>query len=37
MKGYFGQFGGRFGPELLVPPLEERERAIELFLPQERF
>jgi len=26
-KGYFGQFGGRFVPELLVPALEQLENA----------
>ncbi len=26
-KGYFGQYGGRFVPETLVPALEELERA----------
>ncbi|MEE9202713.1 MAG: tryptophan synthase subunit beta [Dehalococcoidia bacterium] len=28
-KGYFGEFGGRFVPETLVPALEELERAYE--------
>jgi tryptophan synthase beta chain len=37
MKGYFGQFGGRFVPELLVPPLAELEEAMERFLPDPAF
>ncbi|MFW5731251.1 MAG: tryptophan synthase subunit beta [Desulfonatronovibrionaceae bacterium] len=28
-KGYFGEFGGSFVPELLVPPLTELEKAME--------
>ena len=28
-KGYFGQFGGRFVPELLVPALQQLEDAFE--------
>ncbi|MDP6510973.1 MAG: tryptophan synthase subunit beta [Dehalococcoidia bacterium] len=28
-RGYFGEFGGRFVPETLVPALEELERAYE--------
>ncbi|MDR2461057.1 MAG: tryptophan synthase subunit beta [Deltaproteobacteria bacterium] len=32
MKAYFGDFGGRFVPELLVPPLEELEKAMETYL-----
>ncbi len=31
--GYFGEFGGRYVPELLVPPLRELERAIETIMP----
>ena len=37
MKGYFGQFGGRFVPELLVPPLEELEEGMAAFLGREDF
>lgn len=37
MKGYFGQFGGQFVPELLIPPLEELEQAMDHFLNQEGF
>ena len=37
MKGYFGQFGGQFVPELLIPPLEELEAAMGRFLDQEEF
>ncbi|WP_045215670.1 tryptophan synthase subunit beta [Desulfonatronovibrio magnus] len=28
-KGYFGDFGGQFVPELLVPPLTELEKAMQ--------
>lgn len=28
-KGYFGKFGGRFVPEMLIPALEELEKAYE--------
>lgn len=28
-KGYFGDFGGRFAPELLMPPLLELEEAMD--------
>ena len=27
-KGYFGDFGGQFVPELLMPPLLELERVL---------
>jgi len=37
VKGYYGQFGGRFVPELLVPPLAELEEAMAAFLDQEAF
>ena len=37
MKGNFGQFGGRFVPELLIPPLVELEEAMAVFLNQEDF
>ncbi|UQZ90422.1 tryptophan synthase subunit beta [Deltaproteobacteria bacterium Smac51] len=37
MKGYFGQFGGQFVPELLIPPLVELEEAMAHFLPREDF
>ena len=37
MKGYYGQFGGRFVPELLVPPLTELEEAMTVFLDQDAF
>ncbi len=37
MKGYFGQFGGQFVPELLIPPLEELEAAMARFLDQADF
>lgn len=29
MKGHFGQFGGRYAPEMLIPALEELELAYE--------
>lgn len=37
MKGYFGQFGGQFVPELLIPPLDELEEAMGRFLDQAEF
>ena len=37
MKGNYGQFGGRFVPELLIPPLAELEEAMAVFLNQETF
>jgi len=36
-KGYFGDFGGQFIPELLMPPLLELEEAMETILPSEEF
>ncbi len=36
-KGYFGDFGGQFVPELLIPPLEELEQACATLLPDARF
>lgn len=36
-KGYFGDFGGRFVPELLMPPLMELEEAMKAILPSEAF
>ena len=36
-KGYFGDFGGRFVPELLMPPLMELEKAMAEILPSEEF
>ncbi|QGY38837.1 tryptophan synthase subunit beta [Pseudodesulfovibrio cashew] len=36
-KGYFGDFGGQFIPELLMPPLIELEQAMETILPTEEF
>ncbi len=37
MKGYFGDFGGQFVPELLMPPLLEVEKAMEEILPTRVF
>ncbi|MBD5641297.1 MAG: tryptophan synthase subunit beta [Desulfovibrio sp.] len=37
MKGYFGEFGGAFVPELLVPPLREVEQAMTEILPTPEF
>jgi tryptophan synthase beta chain len=37
MKAYFGDFGGRFVPELLVPPLSELEEAMEKYLGDPSF
>ena len=36
-KGRFGDFGGQFVPELLMPPLWELERACETILPSPAF
>ncbi len=36
-KGYFGDFGGRFVPELLMPPLMELEEAMKDILPSDAF
>jgi len=36
-KGYFGNFGGCFVPELLMPPLMELEQAMGDILPLETF
>lgn len=37
MKRYFGEFGGMFVPELLMPPLLEVEKAMEEILPSPEF
>lgn len=37
MKGYFGEFGGQFVPELLMPPLIEVEKALNEIVPSEKF
>lgn len=37
MRGYFGEFGGQFVPELLMPPLNEVEKAMEEIMPSEAF
>lgn len=37
MKGYFGEFGGQYVPELLMPPLLEVEKAMEDIIPAEQF
>ena len=37
MKGYFGQFGGQFVSELLIPPLAELEKAMAEILPGAEF
>lgn len=36
-NGYFGQFGGAFVPELLMPPLLELEQAMNTLLPDPAF
>ncbi|SDB14395.1 tryptophan synthase beta chain [Desulfonatronum thiosulfatophilum] len=36
-KGYFGDFGGRFAPELLMPPLLELEEAMERIMSTPAF
>ena len=36
-KGYYGDFGGQFVPELLMPPLLELEEAMRTIVPSEAF
>lgn len=36
-KGYFGEFGGCFVPELLLPPLTELEEAMRDIMPEPSF
>jgi tryptophan synthase beta chain len=36
-KGYWGEFGGRFVPELLMPPLLELEKAFDEIVPSRAF
>lgn len=36
-KGYFGEFGGCFVPELLMPPLQELEEAMREIMPSPTF
>ncbi|MFW6054776.1 MAG: tryptophan synthase subunit beta [Thermodesulfobacteriota bacterium] len=36
-KGYFGEYGGRFVPEILMPPLIELEEAISRILAKPEF
>lgn len=36
-KGYFGEFGGQYVPELLIPPLDELCAAMQNILPTESF
>ena len=36
-KAYFGPYGGQFVPELLLPPLQELEKACESILPSPVF
>ncbi|MDQ7031983.1 MAG: tryptophan synthase subunit beta [Desulfonauticus sp.] len=36
-KGYFGDFGGQFVPEILMPPLKELEKGMEKFLDAPSF
>jgi tryptophan synthase beta chain len=36
-KGYFGEFGGQFVPELLMPPLMELEAAMRDIVPTPEF
>jgi len=36
-RGYFGDFGGRFVPEVLVEPLRELEAALRLALADTAF
>ncbi|MFP4657948.1 MAG: tryptophan synthase subunit beta, partial [Desulfonatronovibrionaceae bacterium] len=36
-KGYFGNYGGQFVPELLMPPLLELEEAMDKHLSSPEF
>ena len=36
-KGYYGDFGGQFVPELLMPPLLELEEAMRTIVSSEAF
>lgn len=36
-KGYYGDFGGQFVPELLMPPLLELDQAVQEILPSKAF
>ncbi len=36
-KGYYGDYGGQFVPELLMPPLLELEQALKDIVPSEGF
>lgn len=35
--GYFGEFGGRYVPETLMPPLQEVEEAVKKILPSREY
>lgn len=35
--GYFGEFGGRYVPETLMPPLQEVEEAMQRILPSREY
>ncbi|MDD4528024.1 MAG: tryptophan synthase subunit beta, partial [Candidatus Margulisbacteria bacterium] len=37
MNSYFGQFGGRFVPEMLIPALDELERCYEEAIVDDKF
>ncbi|MFB0544120.1 MAG: hypothetical protein ACETVN_00265, partial [Asgard group archaeon] len=37
IKGRFGEFGGRFVPEILMPALEELEEAFKKIYPTPKF
>lgn len=36
-EGYFGNFGGRFVPEALRPPLMELEEAMATIMPSREY
>ena len=36
-EGYFGNFGGRFVPEALRPPLMELEEAMDSIMPSREY
>ena len=36
-KGYYGEFGGRYAPEILMPNLIELEKAFEQAINDKKF
>ena len=36
-RGYYGEYGGRYVPEALIPPLTELEEAMERIMPSREY